>query len=239
MGYAAGLSAHIDQPDAFSFLITSRGTQMIQEIKTAGLAKLVCIVGFTSVIGFTSVDAAEVSTTSLRQQTRTQLRLEANATVGQANDDAVAALCDLYVVLRSDSRYATSEMLQGDAAKVRRRLLTIARRKEIQLGRKEISRPAGLSDRVDAAINAALDDPNDSTSQASETRSAVGAAGGGAAAGAGWQLVELIERIVAPDFWESRGGVGSIHYFAMRRVLVVRATSDVHQQVKDLLTALR
>ncbi|MDV6030299.1 MAG: hypothetical protein F9B45_09365 [Phycisphaera sp. RhM] len=216
---------------------------MIREIKTAALAAMVCIVGFISLVGLTSVAAAEVSTTSLRQQTRTQLRLEANATAGPAHDDAVAALCDLYVVLRSDPRYATSEMLQGDTAKVRRRLLTIARRKEIQLGRKEIPRPAGLSPQVDAAIEAAINtasnDPSESASRATETRAAVGASGGGAAAGAGWQLVELIERIVAPDFWESRGGVGSIHYFAMRRVLVVRATSDVHQQVKDLLTALR
>ncbi|QDV45957.1 hypothetical protein Enr13x_58610 [Stieleria neptunia] len=191
------------------------------------------------VFGFSNVDAAEVSTTSLRQQTRTQLRLEANATAGQARDDAVAALCDLYVVLRSDPRYATSEMLQGDATKVRRRLLTVARRMEIQLGRKGIPRPTGLSDQVDAAINAALDDPSDSTSPDPAQPSTNHRAGGAAAAGAGWQLVVLIERIVAPDFWESRGGVGSIHYFAMRKVLVVRATSDVHQQVKDLLTALR
>ncbi|MCS7469905.1 hypothetical protein NZK35_24905 [Stieleria sp. ICT_E10.1] len=206
---------------------------MIGIIKGAVLAAVVCVAGSSQVA------VAEISTTALRQQTRTQLRLEANATAGHANDDAVAALCDLYVVLRSDARYATSEMLQGDAAKVRRRLLTIARRKEIQLGRKRIPRPAGLSQQVDAAVNAALDDQDDSTSREPEMRSDNGAAGGGVVAGAGWQLVELIERIVAPDFWESRGGVGSIHYFAIRKVLVVRATSDVHQQVKDLLTALR
>ncbi|QEF98387.1 hypothetical protein Mal15_24390 [Stieleria maiorica] len=192
---------------------------------------------------------AETSTTQLRQQTRKQLRLEATAASAQAQDDAAAALCDLYVVLRRDPRYGTSDMLQGDAAKVRKRLMTIARRREIQLGRKGIARPAALSMQVDSAIRAALVDQKSTDQEAGDQKSATPernevrtvnpVAGGGAAAGAGWQLVELIERIVAPDFWESRGGVGSIQYFAMRRVLVVRATSDVHQQVKDLLMALR
>ena len=55
----------------------------------------------------------------------------------------------------------------------------------------------------------------------------------------GWQLVELLQRVVAPDFWERQGGPGTIRYLAMRRVLVVRATSDVHEQIKDMLMALR
>ncbi|WP_182868603.1 hypothetical protein [Stieleria mannarensis] len=197
-----------------------------------------------SLLTSTTSAHAEASTTQLRQQTRKQLRLEATATPGLAKDDAAAALCDLYVVLRSDPRYGTSNMLQGDAVKVRKRLMTIARRRQIQLGREGIARPAALSLQVDSAIRAALADQeladqNTGTPERSEVRTVNPVAGGGAAAGAGWQLVELIERIVAPDFWESRGGVGSIQYFAMRRVLVVRATSDVHQQVKDLLTALR
>ena len=191
--------------------------------------------------------AAETSTTYLREQTRDQLRLESIAQEGTAKDDAVVALCDLYVVLRSDARYATSKMLQGDAAKVRRRLLTVARRREVRLGRQGIDRPKELSRAVDRAIEASLskDSPSkrdSSKRESSETGDqpiAFSASGGGAAAGAGWQLVELIERVVAPEFWESRGGAGSIQYFAARRVLVVRATSDVHQQVKDLLTALR
>ena len=186
---------------------------------------------------------AETSTTALRDQTRKQLRLESTAKEGAAKDDAAAALCDLYVVLRSDPRFQTSEMLQGDATKLRRRLLTIARRREIQLGRQGVHRPVGLAKQVDSAIEASLADQKDRAGATpSNIDSASGggaAAGGGAATGGGWQLVELIERIVAPDFWEARGGVGSIHYFAMRRILVVRATTDVHEQVKDLLMALR
>lgn len=200
-----------------------------------------------------AADAEEVSTTSLREQTRKQLRLESTAETGTPKDDAATALCDLYVVLRGDARFQSSEMLQGDATKVRRRLLTIARRREIQLERQGIQRPSELGRQVDAAIKKSLTEEGNgsvdvvegqinlnSDSAAGEASGGAGGSGGGAGGGGGgWQLVELIERIVAPDFWESRGGVGSIQYFAMRRVLVVRATSDVHQQIKDLLTALR
>ncbi len=176
---------------------------------------------------------AEVSTTVLRQQTRDLLRHEAVTEDEQAKDAATAALCDLYVVLRSDDRYATSEMLKGDAAKVRRRLISIAERRQRQLKRDEVPKPSDLAAEIDSVIAAAL------SQNGPELSDAVGGQGGGALGDNGWQLVELIQRVVAPDFWEPVGGPGAIRYFAMRRVLVVRATSDVHEQVRDLLMALR
>ena len=126
-------------------------------------------------------------------------------------------------------------------------MLSIARRREIQLGRKGVARPENLSRQVETAIGDSLSE-EERLSADSDRISHQGATGGGSAAagaasgavgGGGWQLVELIQRIVAPDFWDQQGGKGTIHYFAMRRILVVRATSDVHAQVKDLLTALR
>lgn len=201
--------------------------------------------------------SAETSVTELRHQTSKQLRLESVAKEGPAKDDAATALCDLYVVLRSDPRFTESKMLQGDAAKVRRRLLTIARRREIQLGRSGIERPKNLSRQVEATISEAFsgqEQPAADTTPLTQSTTAggsiadgsaagIGFAGSGAAigmvGGGGWQLVELIQRIVAPDFWDQQGGKGTIHYFAMRRILVVRATSEVHEQVKELLTALR
>ena len=68
-------------------------------------------------------------------------------------------------------------------------------------------------------------------------RAAGNAAGGGT--NDGWELVMLIRQIIRPDFWQNAGGNGVVHYLATRRVLVVRATTDVHQDIKDLLTALR
>jgi hypothetical protein len=171
-----------------------------------------------------------VSLTLLREQTRELLRQQATLPEGDAKDDATIALCDLYVVLRNDARYSTSEMLRGDATKIRRRLLSVARSREQALRRQGSEPSSELSKQIDSAIESALAGTGDDRS--------LGAAAA-APFGNGWEIVELIQRIVDPDFWDSRGGPGSIKYFAMRRVLVVRATSDVHQQIKDLLTALR
>jgi hypothetical protein len=176
--------------------------------------------------------AAETSTTRLRRQARELLRQEAIAAAGVSKDAAVAALCDMYVILRNDSRYFSSDMLREDAMQVRRRLIGVARKRVGQLRRDGVVRPSGLSADVESAIESALDRENDQRGQPL-------ALGGGAIQDEGWRLVELIQRVVAPDFWENRGGPGAIRYFAIRRVLVVRATTDVHEQIKDLLMALR
>jgi hypothetical protein len=166
-------------------------------------------------------------------------------------------------------------MLRGDAAKVRRRLISIGRKLESQLKRQGVPQPSGLSQTVDEQISQAIatsqseggftqsegefTQSGTSSSQnaggsnganslggnasSSATGTTAGSIQGGNAPGplpdTGWELVELIQRVVAPDFWDSRGGPGTIRYFAMRRVLVVRATSDVHEQIRDLLMALR
>lgn len=179
--------------------------------------------------------AAETSTTRLRQHTRELLRQQAIAADGVSKDAAVAALCDMYVILRNDPRYFSSDMLREDAMQVRRRLIGIARRRTGQLRRDGIARPSGLSAGVDSAIESALSQEGDPQGPSRQPL----ALGGGAIQDEGWRLVELIQRVVAPDFWENRGGPGAIRYFAIRRVLVVRATTDVHEQIKDLLMALR
>lgn len=187
---------------------------------------------------------AETSLTLLRHQASEQLRLAAIAEPGESHDEAVTALCDLYVVLRCDPRYQSSDMLKGAAMKVRRRLLMVSQKIENQLQRNDVPRPAEISEAVNKAIARSLERESDATvkltsmSQSQDTPLG-GAAAAGGLANSGWELVELIHRIVAPDFWEPQGGPGSARYFAMRRVLVVRATSDVHQQIKDLLMALR
>lgn len=183
--------------------------------------------------------SAEVPLTDLRQHASKLLRYEATQSDAKKKHDAATALCDLYVVLRQDDRYSSSEMLQQDASKIRRRLITIATKREAKLKREKITRPSNLSSSVDSAIERALskgDQTQDDSSGGGQKRLSGNAAGG--AFDNGWQLVELIQRIVAPDFWDVQGGPGTIRYFAMRRVLVVRATTDVHEQIKDLLIAL-
>ena len=176
------------------------------------------------------------------------LRSEATLKDPNQKDAALTALCDLYVVLRRDDRYSQSQMLQDDAIKIRRRLLSLASKKKGRLRHDKVPRPESLSSDVDTAlaeaakaVKAAADKESSSQSrEQSQSKRQSLAAKGAQAGGAdnGWQLVELIERVVAPDFWDTNGGSGSIHYFAMRRLLVVRATSDVHQQIRDLLLKL-
>ncbi|MFK8110736.1 MAG: hypothetical protein AB8B91_00955 [Rubripirellula sp.] len=178
--------------------------------------------------------SADAPLTRLRTETRQLLRNEAVAPDGVAKESAIAALCDMFVVMRSDERYPTSEMLQGDAAKIRHRLQSIARERKARLRREKVQRPEKLYAEIDAAVASALA----SESTVAQLLQPPGGNGGGAADN-GWQLVELIQRIISPDFWDALGGPGTIRYFAMRRVLVVRATSDVHEQIKDLLIALR
>jgi len=65
-------------------------------------------------------------------------------------------------------------------------------------------------------------------------------AGGGAVPNddAGWELVELIRRCIAPAHWDVNGGPGSVQYWRPRRALVVTASGEVHEQVHDLVEQL-
>jgi hypothetical protein len=132
-------------------------------------------------------------------------------------------------------------MLQQDTAKIRRRLLTVARQKQSQLKHKGIDRPEYLSRDVQDALQNSLSDASATTSASPSVSPSPPGPRLGFAAGAfdnGWQLIELIQTVVAPEFWERTGGKGTIRYFAMRRVLVVSATTDVHEQIQDLLLML-
>ena len=55
---------------------------------------------------------------------------------------------------------------------------------------------------------------------------------------AGWELVELIRRCIAPAHWDVNGGPGSVQYWRPRRALVVTASGEVHEQVHDLVEQL-
>ena len=65
-----------------------------------------------------------------------------------------------------------------------------------------------------------------------------GAAGPGQNADYGLQLVDLIQRTIAPSTWDVNGGLGSIYYFRPLRALVVRQTDEVHGRIGDALQQL-
>ena len=195
----------------------------------------------------TGLPKDDVSLTSLRYLTSEMLRLQATIDEGPQQDQATLALCDLYVRLRIDSRHDSSDMLQQDTSKIRRRLLTVAKQKRAVLKRNKVEPPNHLARDVELALAWKVDQVSEDSRSAGEPRTISPSAESGRPSGAfavggafdnGWQLIELIQRVVEPDFWQSRGGPGTIQYFALRRVLVVSATTDVHEQIRDLLRML-
>jgi hypothetical protein len=55
----------------------------------------------------------------------------------------------------------------------------------------------------------------------------------------GQQLVDLIQKTIAPSTWDVNGGLGTIYYWRPGRALVVRQTGEVHEQMGDALGQLR
>jgi len=55
----------------------------------------------------------------------------------------------------------------------------------------------------------------------------------------GPELVDLIQNTINPDFWRANGGNGVIHYFRPLRVLVIGASTQIHEDTLDLLYKLR
>ncbi|WP_391564897.1 type II secretion system protein GspD [Allorhodopirellula solitaria] len=53
------------------------------------------------------------------------------------------------------------------------------------------------------------------------------------------QLIQLIQTTVEPDSWEALGGVGTMAPYPQNLSLVISTTSDVHDQIVDLLESLR
>ena len=47
-------------------------------------------------------------------------------------------------------------------------------------------------------------------------------------------LVNLIQKTIAPEFWDVNGGPGVIVYYPPLRLLVIRATSNIHYQIGGL-----
>jgi len=66
-----------------------------------------------------------------------------------------------------------------------------------------------------------------------------GAAGPGQNADYGLQLVDLIQRTIAPSTWDVNGGPGTIYYWRPARALVIRQTDEVHGRIGDALQQLQ
>ena len=66
-----------------------------------------------------------------------------------------------------------------------------------------------------------------------------GGRGGGGVGDNGQELIDLIQSVIEPRFWDVNGGPGTIFYYAPLHALVVRATSQVHEKIGGALGAVR
>lgn len=184
---------------------------------------------------------------------RMLLRRDAVAETKAERAAAIYELTLLYGELRSDPRLHESETLQEYKNRIWSRLVRAKREieQEIARGRREKPGEKGVAQRSNAAETPPSDAETGSLLEsltlacqltggpAALLGQVQGAAGGRAVPDYGPALVDLIERTIAPGFWDSQGGPGTIVYYSPLRVLVVRATSEVHHQVGGVLGGLR
>ncbi len=150
----------------------------------------------------------------IRQDMHKLLRQEA---VTQQRDQwrgVVVRLAELYGEIVRDKRLPASDTLSAFRVQLRSRLLKIQKRLERDLAARE-----------DGSQHDVTNSP--------------GAAGGAALADYGGALVELIQRTIAPEFWDVNGGPGTIVYYRQWQALVVRATGDIHEKIGGTVEDLR
>jgi hypothetical protein len=173
------------------------------------------------------------------------LRREAAARTHSERAAAIYHLTVLYDQLKHDPRLAESETLTSYKNRLWGRLMKVKR--ELQ---REFLRPGDITettlqstepvDEMTIGLTESLSLVGYSAGGPAHLLSQVrGAGGGGAVPDYGPGLVALIERTIAPEFWDVAGGPGTIVYYAPLRALVVRATSEVHHDIGGVLNGIR
>ncbi|MBA61026.1 MAG: hypothetical protein CMJ76_01555 [Planctomycetaceae bacterium] len=156
---------------------------------------------------------------------------EATADTSSDHELAVIELARLYTELASDPRIVLSPTLNQYRVKLRGRLMKILRELEIRITRKLMPFDRSTSDRLQSALERHLAAGADFTGGA---RHFLAPRAGAGMPDYGPHLVALIQRTIAPEFWDINGGPGVIVYYPPLRLLVVRATSQVHGRIRNL-----
>jgi hypothetical protein len=181
----------------------------------------------------------------INKDLRHWMRREASVNSKPDRAEAIYRLTELYRELKRDPRLAESDTLTEYKNKLWGRLTRVKKNLQREFARGKRGKAddtanqlvaegttAGLSDSL-ALVGYSTGGPASLLTQVSGSR------GGAAIPDFGPGLVALIERTIAPDFWDTNGGPGSIVYYAPLRVLVVRATGEVHGNVGGALGGLR
>jgi hypothetical protein len=183
-----------------------------------------------------SAAEAARSPQQLRRAVHDAMRREA-MTQGADHDTALRQLIALYDALQVDSSLPPDEALRMRAT-VRSRLVRAGEAIERQLARD--AKAAAKIKKLPTGEQGVLAQqranrpprPGRVGAQPSPPQTSPNSQGA-------QQLVELIQKTVAPSSWDRNGGLGTIMYFEPRQVLVIRQTGDVHDRVGQALQNLR
>lgn len=176
------------------------------------------------------------------------LKREAQAKTSAARAPVIRALCDLHSQIVHDERYTTSDVLKEYRARLWSRLNKVKAEIKQDLARDARGNRERLADiaaleAADPAAVAASESLATSLAFLDQTQigpSLAGAFGGGALpADFGQDLVALIERTINPGFWDVVGGPGTVYYYAPLQCLVVRATTEIHEDIGGVVGELR
>lgn len=178
------------------------------------------------------------------------IRREATAKTDAARIAAIEEMTSLYSELKHDPRLADAPTLFRYKTKLWSRLSKInkdlkreiAREKKRAALRREapVTEQQQIYEQAGQSLAAQMALASYSMGGPAEILARTGSGyGGGTVRDYGERLVELIERTIAPDFWDTNGGPGAIFYYEPLRVIVVRATSEVHYKIGGGVRALR
>lgn len=172
------------------------------------------------------------------------LKREALTKDAAERGELIRRMCALHRELLRDPRHEYAEAMKGYRAQVWARLKRIQTDLKNQLARaareRKVKEPQLGTDPELLAASDSLAASLNLVDSSLAGPSALLAYGGRAGpADYGPDLVDLIERTINPDFWDTNGGPGSIVYFAPLRCLVITATGEMHQNVGGLVGGLR
>jgi len=180
-------------------------------------------------------------TAAIRREVSDLLRAESAAAADAERGRHVRRMTQVYLEIVGDERFVDSPTLQQQRIKLWTRLIRIRdelkRRQSIEQRSRSSDDEQGQRELAEA-LSAHLQ----LASQTLGGPSAVfaGAAGGGAVVDDfGDELIDLITNTIHPSHWNTNGGPGSIVYFRPALALVVRASSEVHSDVRNVVGALR
>ena len=190
------------------------------------------------------LEATSRSGVELRDAVREALPRWARPKDEDAERAAVEFLV-LYEELQKDDRLADSQR-EYLKTKVRLRLLDLGEQISKRIAREK--RLAKNKAKGEDPLPASIDLPQHKGEPLAQNVGVANFAAGFGSAGFGRrggqgndygpQLVDLIQRTVAPMSWDVNGGPGSIDYWVPGRAIVVRQTDAVHEDIGGLLRQL-